>query len=798
VTLFGPSTSAFQQRSRAAAPVLLSAPVTVTAHENGLPHIRATVAKMAALARSSAQTYPIRNLATRIVHDVPSKQVAGELAALYRWVRDTIRYRFDPDGIEWLQRPERTVQERAGDCDDIATLLASLVGSLGHKWRFVTVGPSANVQKHVAVEALDSNTGQWVTLDPVLEPAQATTAPRTDLGEFGRRAPGAARIWDDGGNMLGSPTNARDRTLWDWTPYYPPVGVGARYSGMQPAQPGAYPEVADTYRSSFGPGFRNGQLLPVPAPIDSPNMNGLGRLGADQTMRDFLNHMPFGRDGITAGFRANALKGWNAGTTFTPKAMSPANTGAPFKPREKFKNFDSFWAWMLTQRVHPTGGGVFSNAANALKHLPGALAQTAKIVAPLAANFVVPGSGVALAALSAGVSAAHALAPAAALARQAVATAKTAVATAESLTKPHPALRAKYAKNARQVYDQASRVFRIYVPKKPGSLSGMGAFRPTVSFALGASQASPAAARATTAPLAQHAVNAAANYASAHGGKPPYHVHSPAVLKFQQADDQLSDDGEWGPNVRRAAAWYLNVPESSLPAFAPQYANYPLTWKAPVAEPRIAPKPVARKPAAPRKAAPKPKPRALITGPITIPSQYTTTTPSGGKVVHVTAPDGGPIVITPSPLPGYTEVGHEKSNPGFAPVPAVPGMKPAAPPAPVHVAVPPAAARSAGGAAAKKKPAAKPKAATKKKVAAHAAAAHHAAMAKAHAKAAVHAASAADTMPDLGPPPIPAGSSYADYFPPSEGAAPSGGARDNTLLWLAIGYTYLRGRRRAA
>lgn len=175
--------------------------VTVTTHPDGFAHTRATIAIMSKLARKGSHTYAIRSLATRIVHGVPSKQVRGELLTLYQWVRDNIRYRFDPLGLEWVQAPERTVLERSGDCDDMATLLAAMAGSLGHKWRFLTVGPTPAIMKHVAAEVFDGR--EWVTLDPVLEPPGQTTAPRDDAGMFGRSAPARARhLWSTEGEML--------------------------------------------------------------------------------------------------------------------------------------------------------------------------------------------------------------------------------------------------------------------------------------------------------------------------------------------------------------------------------------------------------------------------------------------------------------------------------------------------------------------------------------------------------------------------------------------------------------------
>jgi Transglutaminase-like superfamily len=247
------------QPSRATPPVLLSAPMTVSQHPNGMRHVRDTIRKMAALAREAQQTYEIRNLATRIVHDVPSHQRVGELRAIYQWVRDTIRYRFDPLGLEWVQAPSRTVTERAGDCDDLATLIAALVGALGHRWRFRTVGDSPTAQRHVQVQAWTGK--QWLDLDPVLEPTQPTTAPRTDPGTFAASAMGAEHLWDSEGNMLSGPTSARDRELWSIVPYFQPAPPWPPYGGTQPPTPGKFPRIDTRYRSPDAPGYQGGQSL---------------------------------------------------------------------------------------------------------------------------------------------------------------------------------------------------------------------------------------------------------------------------------------------------------------------------------------------------------------------------------------------------------------------------------------------------------------------------------------------------------------------------------------------------------
>jgi hypothetical protein len=189
----------------------VSARVRIVNAPGGLEHTKDTVRRMARLATEGSHTYAVRSAATRIVHGVPSKDRRGELQALYRWVRDNVRYRFDPQGLEWVQAPARTLEERAGDCDDLATLLGALAQSLGHKVRYRTVGTTAQRQTHVSVEAWDG--AGWVSLDPVLEPAQPTTAPRAELGAFGRAAPGVARLY----SAKGKPMGMGDVQLWQPT-----------------------------------------------------------------------------------------------------------------------------------------------------------------------------------------------------------------------------------------------------------------------------------------------------------------------------------------------------------------------------------------------------------------------------------------------------------------------------------------------------------------------------------------------------------------------------------------------------
>ncbi len=915
-----PSTTRERARpNRGAAPVLLSANVSVTEHANGLPHVRSTVAKMAELSTVGSQTYEIRNLATRITAGVPSKQYGLEALALYQWVRDNIRYRKDPLGREWLQSPARTVLERSGDCDDIATLLAALLQSLGHETRFHTVGRTRATQQHVAVEAFIN--GNWLTLDPVLEPAASSTAPRTDLGKFGQSAPGERILWSSEGTMLsghhtrrrrnglGSPVGPRGRRLWDWNPYYPPVGTSL-YSGSQPAQGGVPAMPSDAYRSSDAPAFWGNRNLRALALRQGQPGNVVNRplagLGADAPPYNAKLDPIAGRrwevlEAMKPAIRKLLIDSGN--TYFTRLGFSAKNPPPAYAVQEYMnahhnvgKGAAALKTVQTIAKVALPVASVFvpalaplAVAANLASKVQSALrpaisvahsAQAAlKALKPLAPAVQAVAKGATLTRLPTSAQAVQALARRAVQPLRLPASVRpTSVAsqlpkamTVASRNAPHPAVRKKYPNNAKQVFDRKHNIFRVYVPKaKAKALHGLGAFRPTISFALGAAASSPA----SMAQLAQNAVNAV----RAHGSPPA--VKIPAVLAFQQADSQLSKDGLWGPNAQTAAAYYLGVSTSTLPAFAAAYKKYPVTWRAPTMAPATVvqpsapaavsmaqlaqnavnavraqktpptgsvpavlafqrsdaqllddgkwgpnsqvaaayylgvststlppfatafagtkvtwhapgaaaptparPAPAAKKPVA-TKPAPKPAQRpvtAVKPKPAPAMVQHTVTKPDGSREVVITAPSGGPVVITPSaPLPGYVEVGHETQNPGLPPVPATP-------------------ATTAAAAAAKKKPAVKvgkAKPVTAKPVKGKKVTAKPVSMPGAPFDAPIPSDSfVLDTVPGAGPIPIPPGTSAEAWSAAQQADGTEG---DNSLLWLAVGYLWLKQRKRAA
>jgi transglutaminase-like putative cysteine protease len=127
-----------------------------------------TLAAMKEEAHKGKKDLSVRSLVEQLCKDLPSGDYASEVLACYYWVCRNIRYMRDIDKVEFLKSPHRLLATGTGDCDDMSTLLASMLMACGNQCRFVIVGfrPSSPPNfTHVFVQA---RTPQgWLTLDPV-------------------------------------------------------------------------------------------------------------------------------------------------------------------------------------------------------------------------------------------------------------------------------------------------------------------------------------------------------------------------------------------------------------------------------------------------------------------------------------------------------------------------------------------------------------------------------------------------------------------------------------------------------
>lgn len=112
-----------------------------------------TLKAMAKLARDGKKNFNVINKARSIIRGCGQKDYACEAASLQSWVRDNVRYVQDPRDVELIQEPAKTLELMAGDCDDKATLLASMLEAIGHQARFVVIATDQpGVFSHVYVE----------------------------------------------------------------------------------------------------------------------------------------------------------------------------------------------------------------------------------------------------------------------------------------------------------------------------------------------------------------------------------------------------------------------------------------------------------------------------------------------------------------------------------------------------------------------------------------------------------------------------------------------------------------------
>lgn len=104
---------------------------------------------MAQKAREGKKSSAIRQRALEITRYLAPKDWAGQVRALWDFVKNEIRYTRDIYDVETVADAEQTLADAQGDCDDKAVLLSALLGSIGHPSRFIAVGFKPGSLSHV-------------------------------------------------------------------------------------------------------------------------------------------------------------------------------------------------------------------------------------------------------------------------------------------------------------------------------------------------------------------------------------------------------------------------------------------------------------------------------------------------------------------------------------------------------------------------------------------------------------------------------------------------------------------------
>ena len=130
------------------------------------------MALMRSIVKKSRSDPDVIAVARSLTEHLAAKDWVGQVRAVFRFVRDRIRYTLDPNDVETLSTPMRLLRLKQGDCDDKAILLAALLEAIGHPARFKAVGFRAGELSHVYVETkleipavLKAFPDGWIPLD---------------------------------------------------------------------------------------------------------------------------------------------------------------------------------------------------------------------------------------------------------------------------------------------------------------------------------------------------------------------------------------------------------------------------------------------------------------------------------------------------------------------------------------------------------------------------------------------------------------------------------------------------------
>lgn len=138
---------------------------TLAGAPNGSAYPHHTLRLMRDAIRRGRLDPAIISAAHSITYLTPERNACAEVAALFEWVRDHVRYTADVLGVETLTDPAKVLQRLSGDCDDQTALLCALAESIGYPTRLVMAGYQSQEFEHVYCEIFCD--GEWWACDPI-------------------------------------------------------------------------------------------------------------------------------------------------------------------------------------------------------------------------------------------------------------------------------------------------------------------------------------------------------------------------------------------------------------------------------------------------------------------------------------------------------------------------------------------------------------------------------------------------------------------------------------------------------
>ena len=154
-----------------------------------------TLERMAKLALEDSRKFAMINIASDIIraYRCPSRDKRSEASAFMSFLKRFVHYVSDPitttggapDFLELVQSPLVTLKRRAGDCDDMSTLLAALLLCVGIRPKFVAIKSDPRRPdefSHVYVRALIN--GSWLGMDATVPGSYLGWEPKAMYGEM--------------------------------------------------------------------------------------------------------------------------------------------------------------------------------------------------------------------------------------------------------------------------------------------------------------------------------------------------------------------------------------------------------------------------------------------------------------------------------------------------------------------------------------------------------------------------------------------------------------------------------------
>jgi hypothetical protein len=313
---------------------------------------RQTLKFMAALARRAhTESLTTKFKATQLTRGIAGHDFRAKADRIFEFCRDQIQYQRDPLMGESVQAAQVTLIREAGDCDDKSVLLASLLGSIGIRSRFVVASYDGKRWHHVWVTALlprkvqfiNPATGamqtklvnEWVSYDPTPERApsgwEGRSVKRMTYGIFGREADQLAgflstvlKIGSVGANFIPIPGVGQAVS----------AGLGVA-SGLAGRPKTAKPKDADIAAAidQFTADLQTGKYDPASVwesaltTVRAPG-GGAATIAASQRLWDAVERMKAAQASGNATTSGNSSTNGNASTSGNSSTSGSATTGS--------------------------------------------------------------------------------------------------------------------------------------------------------------------------------------------------------------------------------------------------------------------------------------------------------------------------------------------------------------------------------------------------------------------------------------------------------------------------------------